>query len=151
MGLNMTRINCVPVQCLSDKHLQAEYFELPRIFTALEKKTESELNRLPSHPCYTMGTGHVTFFYNKLDFIVKRYMLLANELINRGVNISLTSLDNMTERYQAFPSNLCKDWTPTPADMYVNMARLVCNHSRTSPQLKAQLFKDLINNEGDTE
>ena len=32
----MTRINCVPVEELTDKHLGAEYRELPRLFGQIQ-------------------------------------------------------------------------------------------------------------------
>ena len=67
----MTRINTVPVECLSDKHLLAEYRELPRIFTAVAKIYDSG-NQLPTDipPNYKLGAGHVKFFYDKLLWLI---------------------------------------------------------------------------------
>lgn len=55
----MTRINCVPVEELTDKHLLAEYRELPRIFNLARAVEDAPTE-------YVLGTGHMKFFYDKL-------------------------------------------------------------------------------------
>jgi deoxyribonuclease (pyrimidine dimer) len=58
----MTRVNCIPVRELCDKHLLSEYRELPRVFTWLEKVIEKNNRpRIPAH--YVLGTGHMSFFW----------------------------------------------------------------------------------------
>ena len=63
----MTRINCIEPKYLKDKHLVAEYRELPRVFGLIEKAIERGEN--PKAPkfnrSYIMGKGHLHFFYNK--------------------------------------------------------------------------------------
>lgn len=68
----MTRINLVPVEELVDKHLVAEKHEITRVLA---------LARNHNPPTYRMGTGHVTFFYNKIGFIVSRYHELCKEML----------------------------------------------------------------------
>lgn len=65
----MTRINCVPVQELSGPHLVAEYRELPRVFALVRK---AALRGSFSQPeTYTLGKGHVLFFYTRLEYLAK--------------------------------------------------------------------------------
>lgn len=81
----MTRINVVPVKELCDKHLLAEYRELPRVF-GLAKVCHD----IPTQ--YTLGKGHVKFFYNKLEFLDKRFKQLVKEMLRRGFNPKYTSI-----------------------------------------------------------
>ena len=73
----MTRINLVPPSELHDKHLLAEYRELPRVF-----KLARPCDDIPEKYC--LGTGHVKFFYNKLEFLYKRQCQLCEEMKRQG-------------------------------------------------------------------
>ena len=76
----MTRINCVPVRELSDKHLLAEYREITRV---------SKLSRtLADYGQYTMGAGHVKFFYDKGAYLLRRTDNLYWECRRRGFQVS---------------------------------------------------------------
>jgi len=52
----MTRINCVPVETLHQKHLVAEYKELPRTFNLVRKAIQRG-EKPDMSGSYTMGTG----------------------------------------------------------------------------------------------
>lgn len=112
----MTRINSnVDPKQLMDQHLMAEYRELPMVLASLRRslKTQSErevLKKIP--PKFTLNTGHVLFFYNKLTFLRNRYDRLVNELHNRGYNLD----QNRTLDLSGIPSTFFNDWTATPAD-----------------------------------
>ena len=112
----MTRINSnVDPKKLMDQHLMAEYRELPMVLASLRRslKTQSErevLKKIP--PRFTLNTGHVTFFYNKLTFLRNRYDRLVDELHNRGYNLD----QNRTLDLSGIPSTFFNDWTATPAD-----------------------------------
>lgn len=112
----MTRINSnVDPKKLMDQHLMAEYRELPMVLASLRRslKTQSErevLKKIP--PKFTLNTGHVLFFYNKLTFLRNRYDRLVNELHNRGYNLD----QNRTLDLSGIPSTFFNDWTATPAD-----------------------------------
>lgn len=107
----MTRINCVPPSELTDKHLLAEYRELPRVFGLARCGDD-----IPTS--YRMGAGHVKFFYDKLGYLKRRQKSLIDECIQRGFNIKHTSVDF------AAPDCLCGDWIPSEADMAINRARI---------------------------
>lgn len=119
----MTRINCIPVNELHQKHLIAEYRELPRVFSLVKSNIEKNkpMSDIPKN--YTMGTGHVKFFYNKLDYLQKRFSQLISEMLKRGYNPSFT--DNLNNLYrQQIPSIYWNDWTPTNIDMNINLDRI---------------------------
>ena len=47
---------------------------------------------------FTLGSGHVTFFYDKLLYIHLRFNALRSELINRGMNATIEwQLDEIEE------------------------------------------------------
>jgi deoxyribonuclease (pyrimidine dimer) len=70
----MTRINsAIDPKNLTDQHLIAELRELPRIFTAVNKRIEKgkSFDDIPEK--FTLGTGHVKFFYDKTIFLHQRH------------------------------------------------------------------------------
>lgn len=87
----MTRINVVPVQELSQKHLCAEYRELPRVFALAHKASISPKPWTDKQPSsYCLGTGHVLFWYDKLQWLSDRHKELTQEMLNRGYKPSYT-------------------------------------------------------------
>ena len=87
----MTRVNLVPVEELANQHLFAEFRELKMIPKALARslKTQSVekiLKKIPKE--FTLNTGHVLFFYDKGEYLRRRYEQLTEELIARGYNIN---------------------------------------------------------------
>lgn len=120
----MTRINCVPVEELTDKHLVAEYRELPRAFKlmrAAQDRGEAPTDgRNPRE--YTMGTGHVRFFYNKGLYLLRRQKALVAEMQRRGFN------PQFTDPSELLPEGLdlwrMMDWTPTPEALAINRQRI---------------------------
>ena len=110
----MTRINVVPPSELCDKHLIAEYRELPRVF-ALARPCQDAPKE------YTLGKGHVKFFYDKLAFLRSRFINLVAECERRGFNIKYKKpfiylgIDG---------AGLYNDYTPTPEALALNHARI---------------------------
>jgi deoxyribonuclease (pyrimidine dimer) len=92
--LKMTRVNLVDPAELANQHLFAEFRELKMIPKALARslKTQSVdkiLKKIPNE--FTLNTGHVLFFYDKGEYLRKRYELLKEELIVRGYNFNQDS------------------------------------------------------------
>lgn len=110
----MTRINCIPVQELCDKHLGAEYRELPRVF-----KLAQPGRLLPN--TYTLGRGHVLFFYDKLLWCARRGEELAAECRrrNRAVNFDPKGLYTLCP----YPA-LYGDWEPPEEAITLNRQRI---------------------------
>lgn len=95
----MTRINVVPPKELSNLHLVAEYRELPRVFglvkKAIVKGVKPDDESIPE--AYTMGPGHVKFFYNKLGYLAERQDAIVRQMILRGMNPRFTKSLWVTE------------------------------------------------------
>jgi hypothetical protein len=115
----MTRINLVPPSELTPKHLVAEYRELPRVF-ALSKKYYDKKEAKPLPSKYTMGAGHVKFFYDKLSFLQERQRSLVNEMRSRGYN----------PKYDAekLPDGCCVEsmngYKPSEIDIKISRSRI---------------------------
>lgn len=106
----MTRINCVPVTELCDKHLVAEYRELPRIAKLARVAQDAPKN-------YVLGTGHVKFFYDKGAYLGQRFQQLVAEMQRRGFKTNYTT-------YRQHDDGLNWNWIPTVADRYLNRGRI---------------------------
>jgi deoxyribonuclease (pyrimidine dimer) len=97
----MTRINAHirPIK-LCDQHLVAEYREILRTNALAIKRAKKEGKPMLGNiqQSFTLGGGHVTFFYDKLLYIHLRFNALRSELINRGMNATIEwQLDEIKE------------------------------------------------------
>lgn len=121
----MTRINCVPVEELTVRHLVAEYRELPRAFKLIRAaEARGEAPDDPRNPrAYTLGTGHVRFFYDKVLWLLERQRLLVAEMRRRGYQ----------PQFDASPEELLPDgcevgrwnyWTPDEAALALSRSRI---------------------------
>lgn len=119
----MTRINVVPVGELHVKHLVAEYREITRPFDKVRKRTlKNQTPRSVNIPAaYTLGTGHETFFFNKLGYLVERYQQLVQEMQRRGYKPNPVPLDNLTS---GIDSVWFGQYTPTPQAIEINRQRI---------------------------
>ena len=120
----MTRVNLVDPSTLHRKHLVAELHELPRIFT-LYRKYQDRDHEIPS--TYTLGKGHIKFFYNKLNFLTERYELLCNEMRNRGYKVNQISKEALLSGINMSGQI---EYHPTSEDVALNAARI---KERTNP------------------
>ena len=112
----MTRINVVPPENLTDQHLFAEYRELPRAFPLAAAALRRGVVLGP--PRYTMGEGHVTFFYSRTDYLVGRHAAIVTELLSRSYDLSRTEPLVRVVGYGV------SRWQPTERDISVNLERL---------------------------
>lgn len=113
----MTRINCgIPVAELHDKHLMAEHREIKRIPNCIRKGRYS-MKGQPEK--FTLGTGHVKFFYDKLGYLEARYVKLYEECKRRGFNVTAYH-----EAFDNLPQELCNDYTPTDTDREIVRERI---------------------------
>lgn len=135
MRTYVTRINCVPVETLSNAHAMAEYKEITRPFNKVAARLEKGQVVPTLNGDYRLGKGHETFFFNKLQYLHKRraqlYFYLTDKLgYNLEYNKFITIQDDFERTFCDNP-DLFKDWTPTANDMYINMARLCHRHFKT--------------------
>ena len=103
----MTRINVgIPVKKLSDKHLLAEHREIKRIPNLVKAGRLSNKNQ-PEE--FTLGTGHVKFFYDKLGFLLNRYKEIYEECLRRSFNVQ-----DFSSAWEGIDPCLMNDYQPTP-------------------------------------
>lgn len=123
----MTRVNLVDVTLLADQHLMAEWREITRVPAVLRKSIEARSVKgafgvIPSEFC--LNRGHVTFFYDKMQFLCERYRLITSELVNRGFNLSHTS--DYADLLVDIPPVFCKrKWSPGNVDVAVSAERII--------------------------
>jgi deoxyribonuclease (pyrimidine dimer) len=121
----MTRINAdLDPSILTDQHLMAEYREMAMVPASLRRSRRSQsdhelLKKVAK--TYTLNRGHVIFFYNKLDFLSKRYANLVEELTKRGYTLDTSRTFNVAE----FPDYFQNDWAASDVDRRIIAARLV--------------------------
>lgn len=123
----MTRINLVDVTILADQHLIAEYREITRVFSLVEKSlvknTIEQICKLVP-PTFRLNKGHVTFFYDKLLWIEKRYTSLYDETLRRGFNVS-NPYELILKYRKSLPQSLYNDFVPSEDDISISMDRLI--------------------------
>lgn len=146
----MTRINAhIPPANLCDQHLIAEYREILRTNALANNRADKEgkamLQKLPK--TFTLGNGHVTFFYDKLEYIRLRFNSLRNELLNRGVNAGITYDANSNTRN----TWLYNDWAPESAanqmviDRILERASTMKKITYNGNQITFTEYKNLLN------
>lgn len=127
----MTRINCVPPHELTDAHLGAEYRELPRVF-ALAFAAWQRGDDPRTYPQeYTLGKGHVKFFYTRLGYLRLRFYDIVAECQHRGRRATYSDIPNLGR----MPTSWWRDWEPTPEAVAINRARI---HYRLTNPKKGQ-------------
>lgn len=117
----MTRINLIPPEELHYKHLVAEYREITRVPT-LVRKTQREMHKKNIPSAYTMGRGHVLFFYPRLAFIADRYESLCNEMRRRGY---VCNQIPRSELLKDIDSRFVRAYNPDLAAIELNRARIL--------------------------
>lgn len=117
----MTRINVVPVETIHGRQLAGEYLELPRVFAHMLQRVET--GNLPDKipPEYVLGTGHVTFFFDKLGYLEKRYAEVCAEMRWRGYDITPK---NLRAKFSMIPDKWWGDYTPTADALRINQERI---------------------------
>ena len=112
----MTRINAgINPKLLHRLHLIAEYREITMVPAALKRslRTKDKKNILDSVPeKFTLNSGHVRFFYDKILFLFYRFHILCDELQLRGYKANI----NRDEALNGFPKEFYKNWIPTEED-----------------------------------
>lgn len=122
----MTRVNLVPVEALADQHLFAEFRELKMVPKSLARSLRAHgievvLRRIPAE--YTLGKGHVSFFYDKGLFLRMRYAAIRHELRRRGVQFNEHSELDPDGTFDTDP-RLRNHYTPTAFAVALNKARI---------------------------
>ncbi len=120
----MTRVNCVPPEELTRAHLVAEYRELPRVFgmvRAMIARGVVDPARAGIPPSYRMGAGHMTFFCDKLGYLVRRQAALIAEMQRRGYAPAFTDPESLLA---GIPAAWHGDWAPDAEALAISRARI---------------------------
>ena len=119
----MTRINVVPPASLTDRHLLAEYRELPRVFGLVAKAVArgETPETVGAPPRYVLGAGHVKFFYARLEWLRRRFEALVRELRRRGFAPTFASVPAFVA---AIPREWHGDYRPTRAAIGIARERI---------------------------
>lgn len=116
----MTRINCGvhPREIPYEKFILAEHYEMVRIPNAL-LSGKAVVKNIPDK--FSLGAGHVKFFYNKIGYLHKRYCEVHNHLIELGYNVQNYE-DSFLRVKEQLPS-LYNDYKPTESDRKIIFER----------------------------
>ena len=117
----MTRINVVPPSELATPFLVAEYREIVRVF-ALARNCQYQIHKVKQPEAYTLGTGHVKFFYTRLQFITERYDSLCQEMLNRNFKCNRVPKEDL---HQGIERNMFFSYEPTEEAIRINRARIL--------------------------
>ena len=115
----MTRINVgIHPRELPDKLLLAEHREITRIPNTVTSG-RAKLRDLPKK--FTLGAGHVKFFYSRLGYLSQRYTSLFVECRRRGFQVTdkSTAFEKTDET-----SGLFGEYVETPEDRQILMERI---------------------------
>ena len=113
----MTRINVgVEPHELNDLMLRAEHREIKRIPNVIKS---GRFNMKGQPEMFTLGTGHVKFFYDKILYLEKRYEQLYQECIRRGFNMTYFG-----ESFEGVPDEYRGDYTPSDRDREIILDRI---------------------------
>jgi deoxyribonuclease (pyrimidine dimer) len=113
----MTRINVgIEPKELPNKLLIAEHREITRIPNAI-KSGRAKIKDIPQE--FTLGPGHVKFFYTRLLFLKKRYESLYQECVKRRFQIT-----NKSDSFLDLPQELLTDYEPTNKDRHLLVTRI---------------------------
>lgn len=114
----MTRINVgIHPSELPDKLLLAEHREIKRIPNVVKSQKYS-LTGQPSR--FTLGTGHVKFFYDKLSYLFDRYVSIYNECVRRQFNIQ-----DYSGAWDDIPIKMMGQYTESQTDRSIVLERIL--------------------------
>jgi deoxyribonuclease (pyrimidine dimer) len=123
----MTRINVVEPSELTNKHLMGELHEITRVYGLVRKAQDRKINKynfkdkIKQPSAYTLGAGHVYFFYNKLGFITERYYALNQEAVKRNFNVNPIEKEQLVSGIQSWWFG---DYEPTQEALAINRKRI---------------------------
>ena len=133
----MTRINSdLDPASLKRMHLLAELREITMVPASLRRslRTKTKEDVLKSIPGkFTLGRGHVLFFYDKQKFLMNRFMKLSQEMERRGYMPD----HGRVMAFIGFDLEFNNDWAATAVDNKIVQDRIDFRISQ-----KPHLYKD---------
>lgn len=132
----MTRINAnIPPNELKRMHLVAELREITMVPASLRRSLRSKsinqvVQSIPDK--FTLNSGHVKFFYDKLEFLKQRFDSLVVEMQNRGYEPDVSR----KTAFDGFPKEFYNTWVATEHDNDIVRERIALRISQ-----KPHLYK----------
>jgi deoxyribonuclease (pyrimidine dimer) len=120
----MTRVNSdIDPAKLHRRHLIAEYREITMVPASLRRSLRTLsvgtiIDRIPAN--FTLGKGHVTFFYDKMTFLAYRFNRLCSEIEGRGYKTDRSR----GEAFEGFDPIFNGMWIAKPEDDALLLARI---------------------------
>lgn len=112
----MTRVNVgIDPEELSNQLLIAELREIKRIPNCI-KVGRFNLNNIPER--FTLGSGHVSFFYNKIGYLKSRYEKLYEQAISRNLNVQ-----NFSDSFEGIDEYFMGNYVETNRDREILLKR----------------------------
>lgn len=116
------RCNIIHPRLLTDQHLIAEKRELRMIPPLLEKRVRTGKDLRAGIPSrYTLGSGHMLFWLDKMRYLSNRFDSLSKEMQDRGFKVDPYLTFDMT---YATIYGMDGNWEPQPEDFAIIVARL---------------------------
>lgn len=106
------RINIIEPKYLTDQHLIAEYNEINLLAQSFSRSVIFKTNKNDLPEKYTLNSGHVKFFYNKGEYLYRRFYELKEEIRNRGFKPTQSF-----KNYWLYRQDLFNDWKPNKEDI----------------------------------
>ena len=116
-----------------DQHLIAEYREITMVPAALKRSLKTKpwthvKTKIPK--AFTLNAGHVSFFYDKLGYLLARFDDLHKEMIRRGFKSNATRFVDSLELIPDDLQCLGFEWTPSNHDLDVVRERIALRISQ---------------------
>lgn len=117
----MVRINVgINPRLLTDQHLLAEHVEILMLVSKF-RNDGFIINNIPSQ--FTLGTGHINFFKNKLTYLCNRYSSIMTEMLARNFNAS--EYIQVASIIESAPKSLLNNYYPTLKDSMMVRERII--------------------------
>lgn len=116
----------INVVYLADSHLIAEQVELLMVTGMLRRN--NYIHKTPIPLKFKLGTGHITFWFNKLLYLQRRLAAVKNEVGRRGFKVMERSIE-----LDGFPVHFINDWKPDLEDSQIVRMRIVEKMNRKGP------------------
>ena len=139
----MTRINAdIDPSLLQRRHLVAELREIAMVPASLKRSLrtlspESIEQRIPKE--FTLNSGHVLFFYNKIEFLRQRFKRLCEEMENRGYYPDWSR----EVVFNGFDDRWCNEWQATEEDNKIVWDR-IGQRIDEKPHLYQELYEQKV-------
>lgn len=111
----MVRINLINPKLLSDQHLLAEHVEILMLLSSARK-----FNKARAPDRYKLSKGHINFFKDKLLYLNKRFLLIQEEMRNRGYSPTAEFKSDWE-----IPKSQYQDYEPDEHAFRIIKARLI--------------------------